>query len=103
LAQSDGMRQLLIEAGAEVDARNLYGRTAFWGNPCALLLEAGADINAQDNEGYTPLMQAAFREDADQVEWLIRRGADVNTADRGGETALSLAKEEALVPIIEML
>jgi ankyrin repeat protein len=42
-------------------------------------IEDGADVNARDNNGWTPLMFAAWNNsNADVVETLIKNGADVN-------------------------
>ena len=56
-----------------------------------MLLERGADANARDEEGRTALMLAAASEaiPAQAVEALIARGADVNAKTATGETALT--------------
>ena len=60
-----------------------------------MLLERGADANARDPEGRTALMLAAASEavPAQAVEALIARGADVNAKDPAGMTALSFAQD----------
>lgn len=60
---------------------------------CAnLLIQAGADINAADCLGYTPLMGAALNYCDDWcVPMLLDAGADVNAVNSREETALSLA------------
>ena len=60
---------------------------------CAnLLIKAGADINAADCLGYTPLMGAALNYCDDWcVPMLLDAGADVNAVNSREETALSLA------------
>ena len=58
--------EMLLAAGAEIEARDEYGETplhraAQWsGNPAVveLLLSAGADPNARDHNGDTPLKYA---------------------------------------------
>lgn len=57
---------MLIDAGADLNHRNDYGRTplmnaASFGKekPCILLLNAGADANICDNSNRSPLHMAA--------------------------------------------
>ena len=75
----------MLQAGAEVDAKNAYGSTplhvacAARASPaCMSLVEAGADVNAVNNGGWTPLHYAMRGgegcNDPALVEWLVRRG-----------------------------
>lgn len=59
----------------------------------AALVQAGLDINARENNGYTPLMLAAMRGNAETVEMLLSLGADPSLVREDGSTALSLAQE----------
>ena len=52
------------------------------------LIEAGANVNARDAEGNTPLILASFYASPECVELLIENGADVNAANQAGATAL---------------
>ena len=56
-----------------------------------LLLDAGAPIDAVDNRGRTALMMAAELDHAAIVELLLHRGADRSIADKGGKRAADLA------------
>lgn len=61
---------------------------------CSLeLLGAGLDINQQERAGYTPLMLAAQRGNAEVVEILLKCGADMSLKNRNGKNALTLARE----------
>lgn len=68
-----------------------------------LLIEAGADLNAQDKVGNTALHAAALqgREQATRV--LIRAGAHVNISNNDGQTPLDLAHEQQHVRLMAAL
>jgi len=75
----------LIEAGADVNAKDVRGATALhqaaYGNNAAvaaLLIEAGADVNAKNVRGATALHQAAYGNNVAVAAVLIEAGADVN-------------------------
>lgn len=52
------------------------------------LIEAGADVNARDAYGMTAMMFAAICGSAEVIERLIEAGADVNAQDLGGRSVL---------------
>lgn len=60
-------------------------------NQARVLLQGGADCNIRNDEGSTPLMQAAQVGNLELVETLIKSGADVNLTDPQGWTALMKA------------
>ena len=74
--------------------------------PMLLLLEAGAEKDARDTEvpGYTPLLVAALNCHADSVALLIQAGADTDlaTLDYGG-TALHFAALSGHVGVARLL
>lgn len=94
--------RLLLDAGADVDARGPLGETPMmWAvtkgrRDCmAVLLAAGADGNAYDNSGMTVAMWAAHcgaNKDATLIDALVEVGADLQAKDRQGRTAAALAK-----------
>ena len=68
-----------------------------------LLIDAGADVNASNEDGITPLMNAAWFGCTDAVRDLLRRGAKAGEMDAKGRTAQSLALERGHPHIAEML
>lgn len=56
-----------------------------------LLLDAGAEVDARDNRCVGALHVAAMRGDASLISWLLDHGADASNATENGTTALMLA------------
>ena len=87
---------LLVDLGAELEARDSLGRTpliqaAIAGNSAvvSVLLAAGADANAAESyHGTTALHLAAFRDRREIIDALLTYGAAVDVVDRQGETPL---------------
>jgi ankyrin repeat protein len=88
---------VLIEAGADVNAKNKKGKTALMYavqklsnlEMVKLLIEKGANVNQSDNSGTTPLMVSISEsEDYETLDLLIEKGADLNAKDKLGKTAL---------------
>ena len=83
--------ELLIAAGADVNAKNKYGTTplhkaAFYGHKeiAELLIANGVDVNAKKNNGRTPLDRAIWINETEIAD-LIRK--------HGGKTAKELKAE----------
>ena len=53
-----------------------------------LVKDNPALVNAIDMKGFTPLILAAYNEQAGIVDFLLQAGADVNARDAAGNTAL---------------
>jgi ankyrin repeat protein len=93
----------LMEAGADVNARDTFGETALvWSalkgdvKRVQALLAAKADINFKDKFGRSILMFAVAGDNADCVSALIAAGADVKAKDNKGFMARSYAKSDAV-------
>jgi ankyrin repeat protein len=103
--------ELLLNAGAEINARSHSGSTALmiaaeYGRKdmVELLLNAGADVHAKKNNGIMALMvAAAVRNEKGIVELLLDRGADVHAKDKDGSTALILAACSGRKETLELL
>ena len=89
--------KLLVEAGADVNARNDMNSTALmWAateiDKVRLLLQHGADVNATSTYGRSALMIAAMSDrSADIVTLLIAKSADTRVVDKADDTMLHAA------------
>lgn len=101
--------KILIDAGFDIDTRDLAGYTTLMKTRspevAQLLIDAGADINAK-RITFTPVHQSTdtvlmITESADIVRLLVKAGANIDAQNTIGYTALmtseSLEKIKALI------
>ena len=102
--------QLLLDRGANIDAADSSGMTAFWRacknahtDAVQLLLDRGADIEANDGFDGTALLWLSFRGAEEAVQLLLDRGANIEARDYFGRTALLFAAQERRTEAVQLL
>ena len=101
--------QILLEAGADKDAKNIYGCTALMYasenghiTVVQLLLRAGADKDVKNTYGCTALIASASSEAA-VVRLLLDAGARKDVQDIEGRTALIMASQDGCTAVVKIL
>lgn len=97
LPTSRGMTPLLAAAGvghSGLDTRGRYRDEALGREVVQLLLDAGADVNARDSSGATALHGAAGQGWNSVISLLAARGADLGAKDGRGRMAIELTRGE---------
>ncbi|GFN99237.1 ankyrin-3, partial [Plakobranchus ocellatus] len=61
----------------------------------SLLIQAGADLEARDGRGQTPLLTAAYRDRTDVINVLHKYGADMAAVDNRGKSALHIMVQKS--------
>ena len=109
LGDTDTAR-LLIDAGADVNARDNNGWTALMSavweghtDTARLLIRADADVNASRDNGWTALIHAAYKGHTDIARLLIDAGTNVNARNRFRWTALMIAVDKGHTDIARLL
>ncbi len=103
---------LLDKKHASVGAPDMQGElplhhAIIQGSPSmvAFLIARGADVNQRDRDGWTPLMQAGYCDDAADVKVLKEHGGDPNALSPQNYTALGIAtqygKNAAALALVE--
>ncbi len=87
--------RLLVNAGADVNAKDEDGNTAlhhtFLKAVEEELLKLGADVNARNKNGETPIFTAVSE---DAISLYIQHGANLEIRNKDGKTAMEIAKED---------
>ena len=68
-----------------------------------MLVEKGADVNAKKYSGKTSIMLACVKGHTEAVRLLIEKGADVNAKANDGSTAFTIASEKEHTDIMLIL
>jgi len=68
-----------------------------------LLVARRAGVNLQNQEGWTPLHEAARESNGTLAEFLLRHGADPNIVDKTGQTPAAIAMGERHREVVELL
>lgn len=102
--------RLLLDHGANPDAKNHCGKTALlWTaldgvlEVLKLLVQFKANVNIEDNDGFPALHAAALRGHEDMVCFLLETGADPNKHDKHGWTPLHTAELQKFERIATIL
>src|SRR3954469_25048567 len=107
---SDAMMRRLVDAGADVNAKNDFDATALlWSGASLgrikLLVEHGADVKVVSKQGHTPIFIAASEAGGlPAVQYLLSKGATLNVPpDPRGSTPLSIASQTNDTALIRFL
>ena len=95
LPEDGGVTPLMAAAGLKAYSIDTRGRWVTEEQALVAverLLDAGADINARDGFGLTPLHGAAYRGWNEMVRYLVSHGADLTAADNQGYTPFDAAE-----------
>ncbi|KAL9018607.1 MAG: hypothetical protein Q9185_004123 [Variospora sp. 1 TL-2023] len=109
--------RLLIDAGADVRARSLVGDSALHQavTRCHVsqtgaifevidqLLEDGLHIGVEDDDGRTPLHEAAFYGRVELLDGLLARGAELNAKDKWQDTPIDRACLNGYLEVVKFL
>jgi ankyrin repeat protein len=102
--------ETLIQYGADVNARNLYGRlpihqAARRGNTMTLdlLIKSGSELNIADRDGMTVLHEATVCGDEACVNSVLNTDVDINAVNGDGDTPLLIAAKHLSVKIISLI
>lgn len=88
----DAIKNAIQQSGASCSVEGFLHAAESCNRPVvALFLDAHTNIETRNENGWTPLMLAAFNGCDEVVGYLIQQGAHVQARDSGGNTALHWA------------
>ncbi|KAF4134067.1 Ankyrin repeats domain-containing protein [Phytophthora infestans] len=109
---SPGCVSFLLQAGAKHFIKNANGSIPLH-HACyselpslevvQLLVEAGSDVNALDEQGCSPLIVAAKKNQSEAIDYLRKHGADATLKNSFGEDALHFAELRNNAGVIQLL
>ena len=101
LASQEGhvaVARFLVEQGADVMSRDLYGRTPLHEasksgklEAVQFLIDHGSLVTARDEDGSAPLHEASRSGNVETARFLVEHGADTTVQDKNGSTPLHKA------------
>lgn len=101
------VKALLIKYPDLAESKDSYGNTPIYytedSEVIYLLLTNNADINAKNNEGWTPLLAALYRNNQSEADVLLDNGAEIQAKNDQGQTPLHLAASYHNWDMTEML
>ena len=98
---AQGRTALMILAGNRMPRREVDRNAVVTG--AQILIDHGADVNARDNRGNTALILASQSGATDLFRLLVAEGADIDAANREGRTALTEAMSKGHGTIVAEL
>lgn len=94
VTQNADIARLLIQQGADVNARDDLGSTPIFNKEieiAGILLDAGVDIDFKNENGNSLLMYYTYAGYLEGIKFLVARGADVNVCNNDKQNALDIA------------
>ncbi len=102
--------KLLLQKGADKEAKNSFGRTPIHGaasndhlDVVEYLVEHGVNKEAVDNDNSTPLHFAASDDHLDVVKYLVEQGVNKEVVDDDDETPLHIAASNDHLDLVKYL